>query len=121
MRIVLPLLLALALSPFQSSLAQKRWATLSGRVLNENEAPLGTVSVVILGKQSGTVTRTVIGKTTFNGNSCYEADDTSPGYSGILNKYLYGLDSAGDYVVYGNNASSGAANGASALVAHVTT
>jgi len=56
LRIVLPLLIALSLSPFQSSLAQKKWATISGKVLNENETPLSTVSVVILGKQSGTMT-----------------------------------------------------------------
>jgi hypothetical protein len=56
LRIVLPLLLALCLSPFQSSLAQKRWATVSGRVLNENEDPLSTVSVIVLGKQTGTMT-----------------------------------------------------------------
>jgi CarboxypepD_reg-like domain/TonB-dependent Receptor Plug Domain len=56
LRIVLPLLIALSLSPFQSSLAQKKWATISGKVLNENEAPLSPVSVVILGKQSGTIT-----------------------------------------------------------------
>jgi hypothetical protein len=56
LRIVLPLLLALCLSPFQSSLAQKKWAVISGKVLNENEEPLASVSVIVLGKQTGTTT-----------------------------------------------------------------
>jgi hypothetical protein len=56
LRIVLPVLLAMVLSPFQSALAQKRSATLSGRILDENESPLPRVSVVVLGKQTGTVT-----------------------------------------------------------------
>ncbi len=39
-----------------TSFAQKRSATVSGRVLDENENPLGRVSVVILGRQSGLAT-----------------------------------------------------------------
>ncbi len=52
----MPVLIALSLSPFQSLLAQKRSAIISGKVLNENETPLSTVSVVILGKQTGAIT-----------------------------------------------------------------
>jgi CarboxypepD_reg-like domain len=36
--------------------AQKRSATVTGRVVDENENPLAKVSVVILGKQTGTLT-----------------------------------------------------------------
>ncbi len=52
----MPLLLALCLFTFQSSLAQKKWATVSGKVLNENEEPVSSVSVTVLGKQTGTTT-----------------------------------------------------------------
>src|SRR4051812_2532588 len=39
-----------------TSFAQKKSATVSGRVLDENENAMGRVSVVILGRQSGLVT-----------------------------------------------------------------
>src|SRR5258708_16124643 len=56
LRILLPVLLALALLPFRSSLAQKRSAFVSGKVLDENENPLAGVSITILGKQTGAIT-----------------------------------------------------------------
>ncbi|MGB8195172.1 MAG: TonB-dependent receptor [Chitinophagaceae bacterium] len=40
----------------QLSFAQKRSATVSGKVVDENEKPLPDVSVVILGRQSGIIT-----------------------------------------------------------------
>ena len=39
-----------------SSFAQKKWAYVSGKVIDENEDPLSGVSVIILGKQNGIVT-----------------------------------------------------------------
>ena len=51
---LLPLLLLLALSLN----AQRRQATISGRVLDENERPLYPVSVVMLGRDKGVVTDT---------------------------------------------------------------
>ena len=39
-----------------SSMAQKKTAAIIGKVVDENDLPLSKVSVVILGKQSGTTT-----------------------------------------------------------------
>ncbi len=47
-------LLLLTLLFIQSSLAQKKAAFVTGRVLDENERPLAKVSVIILGRQTGT-------------------------------------------------------------------
>jgi CarboxypepD_reg-like domain/TonB-dependent Receptor Plug Domain len=46
-------LLLLTLLFIQSSLAQKKAAFVTGRVLDENERPLAKVSVIILGRQTG--------------------------------------------------------------------
>ena len=46
-------LLFLTLLHFQSSLAQKKAAFVSGKILDENERPLSKVSIIILGKQTG--------------------------------------------------------------------
>jgi carboxypeptidase-like protein/TonB-dependent receptor-like protein len=56
LRIVLAALLIPSLLLFQSVSAQKRFAFVSGKLLDENENPLSRVSVVILGKQSGIIT-----------------------------------------------------------------
>ncbi|HMH21649.1 MAG TPA: carboxypeptidase-like regulatory domain-containing protein [Puia sp.] len=56
MRIVPLALFILSLLIFQSSPAQKKSATVSGRILDENENALPRVSVTVLGKQSGIVT-----------------------------------------------------------------
>ncbi|MFN8251672.1 MAG: TonB-dependent receptor [Ferruginibacter sp.] len=53
MRILLFWLLALGCT---TAAAQKKQATVSGTVLDENDKPLGKVSVVVLGKTSGTLT-----------------------------------------------------------------
>jgi len=53
MRIVLVWILALCVT---TATAQKKPAFISGRVLDENERPLAKVSVIILGKTTGTVT-----------------------------------------------------------------
>jgi hypothetical protein len=55
-KLILPLL-TFSLVLFSTlSYAQKKPATITGRVVDENENPLSKVSVVILGRQSGTVT-----------------------------------------------------------------
>lgn len=41
---------------FQQSVAQKKAAFVTGKVVDENEKPIAGVSVIILGRQSGTVT-----------------------------------------------------------------
>jgi hypothetical protein len=46
-------LLLLTLLFFQSSLAQKKAAFVTGKILDENERPLSNVSIIILGKQTG--------------------------------------------------------------------
>ena len=46
-------LLLLTILFFQSSLAQKKAAFVTGRILDENERPLAQVSVIILGRQTG--------------------------------------------------------------------
>jgi len=56
LRIVLVALLIPSLLFFQSALAQKRSAYISGRLLDENEHPLAGTSVMILGRQSGILT-----------------------------------------------------------------
>jgi len=56
LRIVPLALFILSLLIFQSSPAQKKSATVSGRILDENENALPRVSVTVLGKQSGIVT-----------------------------------------------------------------
>jgi hypothetical protein len=56
LRIVLAALLIPSLLLFQSALAQKRPAFVSGKILDDNEQALPGVSVVLLGKQSGIVT-----------------------------------------------------------------
>jgi hypothetical protein len=53
MRIILACLLALC---FITAAAQKKQATVSGTVLDENDSPLSHVSVTVLGKTSGTTT-----------------------------------------------------------------
>ncbi|HEY0059316.1 MAG TPA: carboxypeptidase-like regulatory domain-containing protein [Flavisolibacter sp.] len=50
------LLLSACLLITFSSMAQKKWATVSGLVLDANEQPLSNVSVTILGAQSGSLT-----------------------------------------------------------------
>lgn len=55
MKIRLPiLLLTILLASF--SFAQKQFATVSGKTINENENPLSNVSVTILGQQKGIIT-----------------------------------------------------------------
>ena len=49
-------LLLLSIFVFQLSLAQKKSAFVSGKVLDENESPLSKVSIIILGRQTGIVT-----------------------------------------------------------------
>jgi len=56
LRIVLPVLTLIFLLFIQSTLAQKRSALVSGKVLDENEHPLSGTSVGILGRQSGVLT-----------------------------------------------------------------
>ena len=56
MRIVLAALLIPSLLLFQSALAQKRPAFVSGKIFDDNEQALPGVSVVLLGKQSGIIT-----------------------------------------------------------------
>ncbi|HEX9513323.1 MAG TPA: TonB-dependent receptor [Puia sp.] len=56
MRIVLAVFLLPSLLLFQSALAQKRPAFVSGKILDENEQALPGVSVVLLGRQSGIIT-----------------------------------------------------------------
>ncbi|HWK06635.1 MAG TPA: TonB-dependent receptor [Puia sp.] len=56
MRIVLAVLLIPSLLLFQSALAQKKPAFVSGKILDENEQALPGVSVVLLGRQSGIIT-----------------------------------------------------------------
>ncbi len=56
MRIVLVVLLIPSLLFFQAGLAQKRSAYISGKLLDENEHPLGGTSVTILGRASGVLT-----------------------------------------------------------------
>ncbi|HTI08762.1 MAG TPA: carboxypeptidase-like regulatory domain-containing protein [Puia sp.] len=56
MRIVLAALLIPSLLLFQTALAQKKPAFVSGKILDENEAALPGVSVVLLGRQSGIIT-----------------------------------------------------------------
>lgn len=56
LRIVLPAFTLIFLFMVQTSLAQKRSALVSGRVLDENEHPLSSASVIILGRQSGVLT-----------------------------------------------------------------
>ena len=56
MRIVLAALLLPSLLLFQSALAQKKPAFVSGKILDDNEQALPGVSVVLLGKQSGIIT-----------------------------------------------------------------
>ncbi|HEX5667631.1 MAG TPA: carboxypeptidase-like regulatory domain-containing protein, partial [Chitinophagaceae bacterium] len=51
-----PILTLLLVLLSVASIAQKRSATVTGRVVDENENPLAKVSVVVLGKQSGTLT-----------------------------------------------------------------
>ena len=56
MRIVLAVLLLPSLLFFQPVQAQKRWAYISGKLLDENEHPLSRTSVTILGRASGILT-----------------------------------------------------------------
>ena len=56
MRIVLAVLLLPSLLFFQPVKAQKRWAYISGKLLDENEHPLSRTSVTILGRASGILT-----------------------------------------------------------------
>jgi len=56
LRIVLAALLLPSLLLFQSALAQKKPAFVSGKILDDNEQALPGVSVVLLGKQSGIIT-----------------------------------------------------------------
>jgi len=56
LRIVLAALLIPSLLLFQTALAQKKPAFVSGKILDENEAALPGVSVVLLGRQSGIIT-----------------------------------------------------------------
>lgn len=56
MRIVLAALLIPSLLLFQTALAQKSPAFVSGKILDENERPLPRVSIVLLGRQSGIIT-----------------------------------------------------------------
>jgi len=56
LRIVLAVLLIPSLLLFQSALAQKKPAFVSGKILDENEQALPGVSVVLLGRQSGIIT-----------------------------------------------------------------
>lgn len=56
LRIVLAALLLPSLLLFQSALAQKKTAFVSGKIFDDNEQALAGVSVVILGKQSGFIT-----------------------------------------------------------------
>src|SRR5688500_16071628 len=49
-------LIVLPLFATFSSLAQKKQAYVSGKVVDENENPLGNVSVMILGRQKGVAT-----------------------------------------------------------------
>src|ERR1022692_2432581 len=56
LRIRLPFLLLTALLFFQPSFGQKKAAYISGKVLDENENLLGKVSVIILGRQTGSAT-----------------------------------------------------------------
>lgn len=56
MRIVLAVLLIPSLFFFQSSLAQKKLALVSGKILDENENPLARATITILGKPTGVLT-----------------------------------------------------------------
>ena len=56
MRIVLAALLIPSLLFFQSALAQKRSAYISGKLLDGEEHPLAGTSVTILGRQTGVLT-----------------------------------------------------------------
>jgi len=56
LRIVLAVLLLPSLLFFQPVKAQKRWAYISGKLLDENEHPLSRTSVTILGRASGILT-----------------------------------------------------------------
>ncbi|HEY4206550.1 MAG TPA: TonB-dependent receptor [Puia sp.] len=56
MRIVLVVLVTSFLLFFQSALAQKKSAYISGKLLDENEHPLSAASVTILGRPSGVLT-----------------------------------------------------------------
>ena len=47
---------ALFLSPFCIRLQPKKQAVVTGRVIDENDRPIAKVSVVILGKTTGTIT-----------------------------------------------------------------
>ncbi|MBS1933562.1 MAG: TonB-dependent receptor [Bacteroidetes bacterium] len=49
----MPILLIVSCLFFQTVIAQKKAAFISGKVLDENESPLAKVSVIILGKQTG--------------------------------------------------------------------
>jgi len=55
LRIVLAALLIPFLLLCQSARAQKRWAFVSGKLLDENEHPMAGVSIIILGNQNGLV------------------------------------------------------------------
>ncbi|HMJ48353.1 MAG TPA: carboxypeptidase-like regulatory domain-containing protein [Ferruginibacter sp.] len=50
MRLLTALIICLS---FYQSTAQNKFATVSGRIVDENDKPLGNVSIVILGKSSG--------------------------------------------------------------------
>ncbi len=75
------------------------------------ESPLFTVgnswtyTDVVSDTQQSTLLRKVIGQTTFNGNACYEIDSTLAGTTGFVSKNYYGLDTAGEYVTYGDQSS----------------
>jgi hypothetical protein len=48
-----PILICLVLFPFIHGFAQKYGATVSGKILDENEKPLAKVSIILLGRESG--------------------------------------------------------------------
>jgi hypothetical protein len=56
MRLLLAVLLLASLLFFQSAPAQKKYAFVSGKILDENEKVLAGVSIVVLGKPTGIVT-----------------------------------------------------------------
>jgi hypothetical protein len=56
MNLAKPLLLLITAFAFYSTLAQKNQASISGKVVNENDQPLSKVSVSVLGKEKGTTT-----------------------------------------------------------------